>query len=88
MQHTPSPAPVVSPRDAEMDALVEKMVAVHRKYDELKPEHFRDRVAVEAKYKVNHASIYRKCMQLCLKCAHHFRLSAKSMQFSLGCTDN
>lgn len=53
MQHNPPPGPAVSPRDAEMDALVEKMVAVHRKYDELKPEHFKDRVAVEAKYKVD-----------------------------------
>ncbi len=44
--------PPPSPRESEMDALVERMVAVHRKYDELKPEHFKDRVAVEAKYKV------------------------------------
>ena len=55
MQHTPPPVPTISPRDAEMDALVEKMVAVHRKYDELKPEHFKDRVAVEAKYKVTNS---------------------------------
>ena len=61
MQHTPPPGPALSPRDAEMDALVEKMVAVHRKYDELKPEHFKDRVAVEAKYKVDIIMcIYRK----------------------------
>ena len=46
------PAPL--PADVDMDAVVDRMVAVHRKYDELKPEHFKDREAIEAKYKVCH----------------------------------
>ncbi len=50
---TSSP-PASLPADLDMQALVERMVAVHRKYDELKPEHFKDREAIEAKYKVKY----------------------------------
>lgn len=48
----PGPERTLTPREVEMESLVARMVAVHRKYDELKPEHFKDRAAVEAKYKV------------------------------------